>query len=81
MPFRHGTAGVWDLSLIHIWNSLSAAKTGAVMCTNYIVSSLTFLAVLMDMTIKQNGHMGLSGWLDLFIPVLSAVCILSLIHI
>ena len=54
-------------------NSLSAAKTGAVMCTNYIVSSLTFLAVLMDMTIKQNG---LSGWLDLFIPVLSAVCIL-----
>lgn len=57
-------------------NSLSAAKTGAVMCTNYIISSLTFLAVLMDMTIKQNGHMGLSGWLDLFIPVLSAVCIL-----
>lgn len=31
------------------------------MCTNYIISSLTFLAVLMDMTIKQNGHMGLSG--------------------
>ena len=28
-------------------NSLSAAKTGAVMCTNYIISSLTFLAVLM----------------------------------
>lgn len=46
------------------------------MCTNYIVSSLTFLAVLIDMTIKQNGHMGLSGWLDLFIPVLSAVWIL-----
>lgn len=57
-------------------NSLSPAKTGAVMCMNYIVSAMTFLVVLADMAIKQNGHMGLSGWLDLFIPVLSAVCIL-----
>lgn len=58
-------------------NSLSPVKTGAVMCTNYIVSAVMFLVILIDMAIRQNGHLGPSGWLDLFIPVLSAACILA----
>ena len=46
------------------------------MCLPYLLSSLSFLALYIDMQLKQNGHMDIYGWLgDFAVPLVFAVCI------
>lgn len=58
-------------------NKLTAKITGYIMCTPYVLSSLSFLATYVDMRINNNGYMDVFGWItDFAIPLIFAVSIL-----
>lgn len=57
-------------------NKLTAKRAGDIMCLPYIIASLSFLVMIINMQIKKNGSMGIEGWItDFFIPLLFAVCV------
>ncbi|MDE6663911.1 MAG: helix-turn-helix domain-containing protein [Lachnospiraceae bacterium] len=58
-------------------NKLTAKITGYIMCTPYVLASLSFLATYVDMQINDNGYMDIYGWgMDFAVPLIFAVSIL-----
>lgn len=57
-------------------NKLTAKITGGVMCVPYVAASIEFLVTYIDMQIKQNGYMDMSGWMmEFLIPAALGVVI------
>lgn len=62
--------------MLSLGNKLNAKKIGYIVCIPFLLSSVSFLFVFIDMQIKQNGHMSLNGWIvDFIVPLLFAVYI------
>ena len=71
----HLAAAVAGL-VLSVRNKLTAKVTGCIMCVPYLLSSMSFLVMYIDMQIRQNGYIGIGGWLEDFAaPLIFAVCI------
>lgn len=63
--------------VLSVKNKLTAKATGYIMCVPYLLSSLSFLALIVDIQIHKNGHIDIYGWLEDFVaPLLFAACII-----
>lgn len=62
---------------LSVKNKLTAKTAGYIMCTPYLLKSLSFLAAYIDMQINDNGYMDAFGWFtDFVVPLIFAVIIL-----
>lgn len=64
--------------VLSVKNKLTAKAVGCIMCVPYAMTAISFVATYIDMQMKDNGYIGLSGWLaDFTVPLLFVICILA----